>query len=78
MERGDDCKMRTFTYKECVKYSEEKNKIIRAYGDRFNAIYKFFKSQELRNEPISPREAMKQICKIEENFPIMIGDLRDG
>lgn len=69
--------MKTFTYQECINYSNEKNKIIRAYGDRFHSIWKYVKSCELKGLTPSPAEVIKEIVDIEERFPIMIGELKD-
>lgn len=70
--------MKTFTYQECVNYSNEKNKIIRAYGNRFHSIWKYIKSCELKGITIDPAEAIKELVDIEEKFPILIGDVNES
>lgn len=67
-------KMKEFTYEECLKFSEEKNKIIQAYQNRKEAIYEFIESHierdpitlEVRNKkPIDPERLLHKIKMIE-------------
>lgn len=64
--------IKSYTYKDCINYSENKNIIISAYQARFYGIFRYVSRFADRGIPLDPTKLLLEITRIEEKYPIIV------